>query len=295
MAGPERDRLALFVGFLVFFAAALLVAARITNLSTITIAPVYMFSPMVAGLAVCFRRDIPLSDVGLRVGRFRWLAVAAVVALPLVGLTLTFAVTVPGVGFDPSVDIVPGLDLPPGLPGLVATFGIVLVLGATVNAIFAFGEEFGWRGYLLWELAPWGFWRASFAIGALWGVWHAPVIVAGYNYPSFPVVGIAVMTIACLSFSPVYTYLVVRAKSVFAAALLHGVFNGSAGLVIAYAVTDSAVLDELIASPVGAAGVLAFGLAAVGIALTGTPSLTREFAHGEPSPSPSQRSTPVDD
>ncbi|WP_311172314.1 CPBP family intramembrane glutamic endopeptidase [Halobellus ordinarius] len=162
---------------------------------------------------------------------------------------------------------------------MVAAFGLVLGLGTTVNAVFAFGEEFGWRGYLLWELAPWGFWKASFTIGALWGVWHAPVIVAGYNYPSFPAIGVVAMTIACISFSPVYTYLVVRSESILAAALLHGVFNGSAGLVIAYAVAGDAVLSELVASPVGAAGIVAFGLVGVGIALSDPPSLTREFAH----------------
>lgn len=166
-----------------------------------------------------------------------------------------------------------GGALPSGLVGVIATFGLVLGLGATVNAVFAFGEEFGWRGCLPWELAPWGFWKASFTTGALWGVWHAPVIVAGDNYPSYPVVGVVSMTIACLSFSPVYTYLVVRTESVLPAGLLHGVFNGSASIVVAYAITENAALSELVASPVGVAGVFAFGLAAIGIVLAGPPSL----------------------
>lgn len=295
MPSPDGNRLALFSSILVVFAVALSLVARIGDVSPIALAPAYMFSPMIAGLAVCFRSNIPLSEVGFRVGRARWLAVAAVIALPLVGLTLAIAVAVPGVGFDPTVDPVPGFELPPGVLGVAATFGLVLLLGGTVNAVFGFGEEFGWRGYLLWELAPWGFWKASFAIGAVWGLWHAPVILAGYNYPSFPNVGVAAMTVACLSFSPVYTYLVVRAESVLAAALCHGVFNGSAGLVVAYAVAEGAVLDELVASPVGAAGVLAFGLAAAGIALAGTPSLTRGFARGDGSPSSTRRPTVVDD
>ena len=278
MTSPDRSRLTIFISILVVFAVGLHIVSRIIEVSPIALAPAYMFSPMVAGLVVCLRQDIPLSAVGLRIGNIRWLTVAVVGALPLVGLTLLLAVTVPGVGFDPTVNPTPGINLPSGVGGVLATFGLMLGLGATVNAIFAFGEEFGWRGYLLWELAPWGFWKASFAIGALWGVWHAPVIVAGYNYPSFPVIGVVAMTIACLSFSPVYTYLVVRAESVIAAALLHGVFNGSAGIVVAYAITDTAALGELVASPVGAAGVLAFGLAAIGIALIGSPSLTREFA-----------------
>jgi membrane protease YdiL (CAAX protease family) len=256
-------------------AVALVGIATSVNVSPITLAPVYMFSPMVAGLAVSLYTDIELSTVGLRWGRLRWLATAAVVALPLIGLTLAFAIAVPGVDFDPNATPIPGLDLPPGPLGVAVTVGLALVLGATINAVFAFGEEFGWRGYLLWELAPLGFWKASFAIGALWGIWHTPVIVAGYNYPSFPAIGVLAMTIACLSFSPVYTYLVVRAKSVLAAALLHGVFNGSAGLVVAYAVADEPVLEELVASPVGAAGVLAFGCAGIAIAVFDTPALSR--------------------
>lgn len=276
MASPDRGRLGLFLGILVLSAGVLLVVARVADISPIGLAPGYMFSPLLAGLIVCWRRNISLRTVGLRIGRPRWLAVAAVGALPFVGLTLVLAIAVPGVGFDPTVDVLPGIDLPPGILGIVATFGLVLALGTTVNAVFAMGEEFGWRGYLLWELAPLGFWRASATIGVIWGLWHAPIIVAGYNYPSFPYIGVLAITIACLSFSPVYTYLVMKARSVLAAALLHGVFNGSAGIVIAFAVTDNPVLGELVASPVGAAGVLAFGLASIGIALSGTPRLSRE-------------------
>ncbi|WP_176548345.1 CPBP family intramembrane glutamic endopeptidase [Natrinema sp. CBA1119] len=231
MTDPDSGRIGIFVGILLVAAAALVLIAASLDMNPITLAPAYMFSPMVAGLAVCLSQGIPLADAGLQRGRLRWLAAAAVVALPLIGLTLAFALAIPGIGFDPTADPIPGVALPPGLLGVAVTVGLALVLGATVNAIFAFGEEFGWRGYLLWELAPWGFWKASFAIGALWGIWHTPVIVAGYNYPSFPYIGVIAMTIACLSFSPVYTYIVLRARSVLAAAILHGVFNGSAGLV----------------------------------------------------------------
>ncbi|NHN48303.1 CPBP family intramembrane metalloprotease [Halostella sp. JP-L12] len=281
MADPDRGRLGLFFGVLVSLAAGFVAFSLLADVRMVTLAALYMFTPMVAGLVVCLVRGVPLSTVGLRVGRARWLAVAALVALPLVAIALAVAVAVPGVAFDPSVDPLPGVALPSGPLGVAATFGIALALGATVNAVFAFGEEFGWRGYLLWELAPLGFWKASTVIGVVWGLWHAPIILDGYNYPSFPVVGVAAMTVACVAFSPLYTYLVLQAESVLAAALLHGVFNGSAGLVVAHAVGDGAALEELVASPVGVAGVVAFGLAAAGIAAVGAPSLTREFAGGE--------------
>lgn len=272
---PDLRRLSLFFAILVVAAIALTVAIRVTEFGVLTLASAYMFSPLVAGVVVCLIHDIPFASVGVRLGRPRWLVVAGLVALPLVGLTLAIALAVPGVGFDPTADPLPGVTLPGGVLGLVAMFGIVLALGATVNAVFAFGEEFGWRGYLLWELAPLGYWRATVAIGAIWGLWHAPAIVAGYNFPSYPFVGVFVMMLAGMALSPVYTYLVIRAKSVFAAALLHGVFNGSAGIVIAFAATESPMLGELIASPVGLAGILAFGLAAVVIAVRGAPELSR--------------------
>lgn len=282
MAPIDNRRLGLYIGILVGFAVILSGAAQLLDTSPVALAPAYMFTPLVAGLFVTWRHDIPRTAIGLQLGRGRWLAVAAIAALPLVGLTLALAIAIPGVAFEPT-DPLPGMPLPSGPVGLLATVAIVLGLGTTVNAAFALGEEVGWRGYLLWELAPLGFWRASAGIGALWGLWHAPVIVAGYNYPSFPVAGVVAMSVATLAYSPVYTYLVVKAESVLAAAFLHGVFNASAGVVIAFAVTDDAVLDELVASPVGAAGVVAFGLAALAIALVGAPTLSRDRLDGGPS------------
>ncbi|QIO22468.1 CPBP family intramembrane glutamic endopeptidase [Haloarcula sp. JP-L23] len=275
MTVPDRGRLATFGLTLVGLAAALVAVSLSTGVRMVALAPVYMFTPMVAGLLATLTSGLAPGTVGLRVGRRRWLAVAALLALPLVGLTLALSVAVPGIAFDPSADALPGIALPGGVAGVLVTFGLVLALGTTVNAVFAFGEEFGWRGYLLWELAPLGFWKASGVIGALWGLWHAPIILDGYNFPSFPVLGVGVMVVACVAFSPLYTYVVLRAESVLAAALFHGVFNGSAGLVVVYAVTERPVLNELVASPVGLAGALAFGLATAVVGVRGTPELTR--------------------
>jgi len=58
-----------------------------------------------------------------------------------------------------------------------------LFAGDTLNALFGFGEEAGWRGYLLHEWKHMQFWKASLFIGLIWGIWHAPLILLGYNYP----------------------------------------------------------------------------------------------------------------
>ena len=275
---PDRERLRLFAAVLLVLAAALVVASSIVEATLVQLAPVYMFTPIVAGLVVCLRHGVSLSSVGLRAGRPRWLGIALLASLPMVALTLALSLLAPGVSFDPTADPLPGFAVPDGVVGLFVTLGLVLAVGATVNAVFAFGEEFGWRGYLLWELAPLGFWKASIAVGVVWGLWHSPIILAGYNYPSFPVVGVALMTLACVAFSPLYTYLVVRAESLLAAAFLHGVFNGSAGIVLVYAIADDPALRELVASPVGVAGIAAFALVAAGLHYAGVPALDRQFA-----------------
>jgi membrane protease YdiL (CAAX protease family) len=276
----DTARLARFFGVLVALAIAVVVAARAANVRLVSLAPLYMFTPAVAAAATLLTTGVSVRDVGVRVGRLRWHVLAAVSALALVGVALALALAVPGIGFNPNANPVPGIALPAGPLGLLALAALTLGLGVTVNAVFALGEELGWRGYLLWELAPLGFWRASGVIGVCWGVWHAPVILDGYNYPSFPLVGVVAMTAATVAFSPLYTYLVVRARSVLAAAFFHGVFNASAGVLLAYTTTSDPVRSELVANPVGLAGISAFVLATAVVALRGTPALTRHAMSG---------------
>ncbi|WP_433629642.1 CPBP family intramembrane glutamic endopeptidase [Halomicrococcus sp. NG-SE-24] len=281
MSRVDRSRLGTFFGVLIGLVVLFAAVSTVTNIGMIQLAPLYMFTPLVAAAVTVWRSTVSFSAIGLRLGRYRWLAVAAVAPIVLAYVVLGLALAVPGITFDPGADLVPGLTLPSGVLGTLAALGLVLVLGVTVNAVLAFGEEAGWRGYLLWELAPLSFWRASLLIGAIWGLWHAPIIIEGYNYPSFPVVGVAAMTAATITFSFVYTYLVVRARSVLAAVFFHGVFNASGGLIVVYTTADTATLSELIASPVGVASMVVFLAVAALIYYTGTPDLTRSAVGDE--------------
>ncbi len=105
-----------------------------------------------------------------------------------------------------------------------------LFAGITVNAIAGFGEELGWRGLMQKELSFLGFWKSSAVIGIIWGIWHAPIILMGHNYPEHPVAGLLMMTLLCLLLAPIFGYIRIRAKSVIAAAVIHGTFNATAGL-----------------------------------------------------------------
>ena len=58
-----------------------------------------------------------------------------------------------------------------------------VVIAPALNAVTCFGEEWGWRGYLLPHLLE----RFSLPVtllvsGIIWGIWHAPITVLGHNY-----------------------------------------------------------------------------------------------------------------
>ena len=80
-----------------------------------------------------------------------------------------------------------------GAETYVAAVLLTLPLQALLLVPVTFGEEVGWRGYLLPRLLPLGQWRALVLSGAIWGLWHAPVILLGFNYPQHPVLGVLLM------------------------------------------------------------------------------------------------------
>jgi len=136
---------------------------------------------------------------------------------------------------------------------LSASAAFALLLGGIINLPFALGEELGWRGYLLAWLRPLGLVRASVVIGLIWGIWHAPAIAMGYNYPGHPWLGILAMTVFTVLWSPVFTWLRQQARSVVAAAFLHGLLNATSGL-LPVLLTPA---DPLLRAPLGLAGLLA--------------------------------------
>jgi CAAX protease family protein len=108
--------------------------------------------------------------------------------------------------------------------GNIVTLAVVLAFNAlTFIAVFAFGEEYGWRGYLLPKLLPLGEVRAAIVVGIIWGLWHAPLLIAGLNYPGVnPWIAIAMFVPTAVLMSLLFTRLYVAAGgAVLVATLLH--------------------------------------------------------------------------
>ncbi|MCJ8324776.1 MAG: CPBP family intramembrane metalloprotease [Rhizobiales bacterium] len=145
-------------------------------------------------------------------------------------------------------------------PILLASIQAV-VLGATINALATFGEELGWRGYLLHSFRKLNFWRASLYIGIIWGVWHAPLILLGHNYPANPIIGVFMMVAFTTALSPIFNYLMIKTYSILAMSMLHGVLNASAGIAIFWLAGGTALTVGL----AGVAGIIALWLVILAI------------------------------
>ena len=104
---------------------------------------------------------------------------------------------------------------------------LMLLVIAVPVTLFTFGEEYGWRGYLLPRLLPLGEIRASVLIGVIWGLWHLPLLLAGLNYPGVSIfLAIIVFTLVTVALSFTYTWFYVASSgSVVVAAVFHASTN----------------------------------------------------------------------
>ena len=114
---------------------------------------------------------------------------------------------------------------------IVASIQSVLV-SPILALLIAFGEEYGWRGYLQSELVKIGRVRGIALVGVIWGLWHAPIIAMGHNYPGYPVAGIVLMTVYCVGLAFVLGYAVLKTGSVWLAAFLHAINNQVFGFLV---------------------------------------------------------------
>ena len=98
-------------------------------------------------------------------------------------------------------------------------------------------------------------------MGVVWGIWHAPAVYYGYNFPDHPYLGVLMMTLLTLLMSPILAHLHSQAGTVIAPALFHGTFNAAGGQLSIMVEGGS----NLVAAPVGAAGMVVLLLLNAGV------------------------------
>ncbi len=225
-----------------------LLGGQLNSSAGLILASSYMFIPTISVLIIeklIYKEEIR-KKLLISFKLNKWFLVAWLIPPVLSILSIVIALSFSGVSFSPNMDgmfdrysnllsteqimeMRESFDEMPFHP-----FWIILIqgllAGITINAIFGFGEELGWRAFLLRRFNNRNFIKASLIIGLVWGIWHAPIILMGHNYPSYPVFGVLMMTTWCILLSPLFLYITIKSKSVIAASVMHGTLNATAGL-----------------------------------------------------------------
>lgn len=145
-----------------------------------------------------------------------------------------------------------------------------IALAPLFNFGATFGEELGWRGYLLPKLSVLGKRKALLLSSVIWGVWHWPIIWLGHNYGldywGYPWLGLLATIWFTVSIGVFFGWLAQKAGNIWPAVIGHAALNGiaSIGLLFVANETFPAILGP---SSAGLLGSLPFMLVSIFILL----------------------------
>lgn len=210
-------------------------------------ATLYMFTPAIAALVIAYfvwRPRSVLRATGLtplrpvrRVGGY---SLDALLILPVAGAVAPLLAAAFGIirldltGFSgyrealvelapPVVGHLPESGFP--LSALLMGIGFAVVTIFPFALLICFGEELGWRGYLLPRLLPLGVWPALLVSGIIHGLWHAPQLFIQFTSGFFSLAQILVFLAFCLVIGVLLGWLRLASGSVWPAVLAHAANN----------------------------------------------------------------------
>lgn len=171
-----------------------------------------MWSPAIASLvtALVFRQKVGRFGWGWGKTRYQAWSAAIPFLYCLAGYGLVWAL---GVATFRPEGVIPALK--------------ALPLGYLLTCVAALGEEIGWSGFLVPQVAAErGFTAAALTRGLAWSAWHYPMIIAGVYANDTPVwYNLLFFTIQLTGGSFVYTWFRLRSGSLFTGMFLHASHN----------------------------------------------------------------------
>ena len=117
---------------------------------------------------------------------------------------------------------------------IIANFKTTLLINVfsapVLDVINSFGEEWGWRGYLLPKLyRKFGTTKAILISGLISGLWYAPLVSLGHyygtGYAGYPFTGILAMCVFGMVTGCIYSFISLRSGSIFPAIFAHSAVN----------------------------------------------------------------------
>jgi membrane protease YdiL (CAAX protease family) len=178
-----------------------------------------MWCPGIAAMATTLVFQRNLKGLGWRLGNVRYLVLAY--ALPLAYAAVAYVVA-----WNLGLGAFSADGLPAG-QSLLSFLAINATVGVALSLLPAMGEEIGWRGFLVPELARiTGFTKTALLSGAIWAVWHMPLILFADYHSGAPLwFGLACFTVMVIGISFAFAWLRLRSGSFWPAALMHASHN----------------------------------------------------------------------
>ena len=190
-----------------------------------------MWCPALAALASCRVLGRSLRSLAWRWPEWKYIATGYFVPLAYAGIAYSavWALRLGGWNRDLVNLVVERF----GLRGMPAwgTFVLWLLFTATATFIMriatALGEEIGWRGFLVPELAKqMSFMKLSVLSGIIWAAWHAPLLLfADYNAGTNRWYAMTCFAVMIVSSSFIFAWLRLKSASLWPAAVLHASHN----------------------------------------------------------------------
>jgi membrane protease YdiL (CAAX protease family) len=190
-----------------------------------------MWCPGIAAILTCLIRRRPLSSLGWK-WRWRYQAISYLIPIAYAGVAYAF-VWATGLGGVPNPKVLahPFFSrLSPQTPAAVRLIVFVLAtgtLGMIASTMSALGEEIGWRGFLVPELAKMTtFTRTALVSGVIWTAWHVPILVfADYNSGTPTWYGLTCFAVMVIGISFVFAWMRLKSGSLWTGAFLHASHN----------------------------------------------------------------------
>ena len=190
-----------------------------------------MWCPALAAFATLKLNGRSLSDLG-----WHWPARKYALAswyIPLLYAGVAYLIVwLSGLGGFPNYEFVASLTkrMGPHLSPAIATVLYVLLIGSfgMVGSLsHALGEEIGWRGFLVPELAKnFSFTATALISGIIWSLWHYPVLIlADYNAGTATWYALLCFTVMVVAISFLFAWMRLKSGSLWTGALLHASHN----------------------------------------------------------------------
>jgi len=217
-----------------------IINGKLSEIQTVMLT-ICMFIPLIVLLVFCLFRKIDFKELGLKpLKPLYWPFAFGLILLieTVIFISITWIIDFPNFSSENGLwklNSVATIFGQPNTPPLFILNILLSMMMATIITIpQAMGEEIAWRGYLQNKFTDrFGYINGIIILGIIWGLFHFPINLAGFNFPNNRILGAFVfMTLNCVSLGAVFGWIRIKTNSVWPAAVAHAAYNAAETIIV---------------------------------------------------------------